>query len=506
MGTTMRFGKATAAGQGPKLPRPPRLPRVQPPRLHQPTVHVTAMVAVAALVSALAAAAPALRGSFVGGGTSARPAAVVAAQGGSANAASPAVTVPGPAGTPTFSTTVTPPPNTTIGTGPGNVSTILFSNPNSGTALASPLAGDGIPVTALEAYQDGANSANANDRNCHIPWPLLAGIGRVESDHGRYGGAILRPDGTSTKPIIGPPLNGAGTEVITDTDGGSVDGDPVYDRAVGPMQFIPSTWLIYGADGNGDGIKDPFNIFDAALAAANYLCAAGGNLSTTAGQTRAVLSYNHSTAYLNEVLSLEHTYASGNPGLVIPNAPVVLPPVPIQHPGGKPVPPPVNPGPPLGGPTPTHPTGGSGGSTHHPEPHPTSSAPGHRGGSSTSPGGGSSTSSDPSSSTGSDPSTGTTTTAPGDPSSTTSDPDPTDTTSTDPDTPTDSPTCPTSSSSDDPDGAASSSDATDLAVLAADSPSVEVRAAADSTETSADPSSTGTAGPGNQTADPSGCG
>ena len=47
------------------------------------------------------------------------------------------------------------------------------------------------------------------------------------------------------------------------------------------MQFIPSTWMIYGADGNGDGIKDPFNIFDAALAAANYLCDAGGDLSTT---------------------------------------------------------------------------------------------------------------------------------------------------------------------------------------------------------------------------------
>ena len=87
--------------------------------------------------------------------------------------------------------------------------------------LASPLAGDGIPVTALEAYQNAANSANTTHPDCHIPWPLLAGIGRVESDHGRYGGAVLRPDGTSTKPIIGIPLNGNGTEVVSDTDHGS---------------------------------------------------------------------------------------------------------------------------------------------------------------------------------------------------------------------------------------------------------------------------------------------
>ena len=46
------------------------------------------------------------------------------------------------------------------------------------------------------------------------------------------------------------------------------------------MQFIPSTWALYGADGNGDGVADPFNIFDAAAAAAHYLCRAGGNLQT----------------------------------------------------------------------------------------------------------------------------------------------------------------------------------------------------------------------------------
>ncbi len=268
-----------------------------------------------------------------------------------------------------MTTTVAPPAGTSVTTGPGNAQTLLFNDPNANVQLASPLASDGIPVTALEAYQNAANSANATRPDCHIPWPLLAGIGRVESDHGRFGGAVLRPDGTSTKPIIGLPLNGNGTELIRDTDHGTIDGDPVYDRAVGPMQFIPSTWLIYGADGNGDGIKDPFNIFDAALAAANYLCVAGGDLSTTAGQTRAVLSYNHSTAYLDEVLSLEHTYASGEPGLVIPDAPTVVPPVPTRAPGGNPAPPPVDPGPPLsGGPPPTKKPQPSPSGSKHPTP------------------------------------------------------------------------------------------------------------------------------------------
>lgn len=356
----MHVRKATAG-----WPRPPKLPRVNPPRLHQPTIHLTVMVGAAAIVTALATATPSLQGSFVGTRTAARPVSVVA-DGQTAAAAGKNQPV---YGAPTSTTSVAPPPHTIVGPGAGRIATVLFSDPNGKLQIGSPLASDGIPVTALEAYQDAANAENAADPGCHIPWPLLAGIGRVESDHGRYGGAVLRPDGTSTKPIIGIPLNGNGTEVVSDTDHGTIDGDPVYDRAVGPMQFIPSTWLIYGADGNGDGIKDPFNIFDAAAAAAHYLCVAGGDLSTTAGQTRAVLTYNHSTAYLNEVLGLEHTYASGDPGLIIPSAPTVVPPVPAQGPGGQPVPPPADPGPPLAGGSPDKDGAGStsaGSTRHHP--------------------------------------------------------------------------------------------------------------------------------------------
>ena len=81
------------------------------------------------------------------------------------------------------------------------------------------------------------------DPGCHLPWTLLAGIGRVESDHGRYGGSVLGNDGVPRPAIVGVALNGKGpVAAIHDTDNGAFDGDTVWDRAVGPMQFIPSTW------------------------------------------------------------------------------------------------------------------------------------------------------------------------------------------------------------------------------------------------------------------------
>ncbi|MDP9093578.1 MAG: lytic transglycosylase domain-containing protein, partial [Actinomycetota bacterium] len=193
---------------------------------------------------------------------------------------------------------------------------------------ASALAADGIPTTALLAYQQAANEEQLVNPGCGLSWPLLAGIGRVESDHARFGGATLYTDGVSLPKIIGIALNGHGTALILDTDHGVLDGDTVYDHAVGPMQFIPSTWAQYGVDGNHDGTIDPFNIYDAALTAARYLCAAGGNLTTLAGQTTAVLTYNHSDAYVALVLSVEAVYAQGVPGLTVP----VLPPTAPQRP------------------------------------------------------------------------------------------------------------------------------------------------------------------------------
>jgi membrane-bound lytic murein transglycosylase B len=196
--------------------------------------------------------------------------------------------------------------------GPGPVSKPVqkvLTSPAVTTALDS----SGIPKVAVEAYQRAAAALAVSDAACHLPWQLLAGIGRVESDNGQFGGAMLLSDGYGTQPIYGLPLDGRdGVALIRDTDGGKLDGDPNFDRAVGPMQFIPSTWATYGADGNGDGKKDPNNIFDAALAAADYLCAGGGDLANPAQETAAVLTYNDADEYAHVVLALALSYEHGD--------------------------------------------------------------------------------------------------------------------------------------------------------------------------------------------------
>ncbi|MGW7354540.1 lytic transglycosylase domain-containing protein [Streptomyces sp. NPDC054784] len=167
----------------------------------------------------------------------------------------------------------------------------------------------GVPATVLAAYKKAEKSLEGSDASCGLPWELLAAIGKVESGQAR-GGAVDKA-GTTLKPILGPVLNGAGFARITDTDSGVYDGDATYDRAVGPMQFIPSTWARWGADGNGDGRRDPNNIFDAALAAGEYLCAGERDLAVKADLDRAVLSYNQSQEYLRTVLSWLEYYRKG---------------------------------------------------------------------------------------------------------------------------------------------------------------------------------------------------
>jgi len=178
------------------------------------------------------------------------------------------------------------------------------------TSTAAP--GD-IPAVALSAYQRAESIINAADEACGISWQLVAAIGSVESDHGRYGGSTLDDEGRATPPILGPVLDGGpGMATIRDTDGGQYDGDQAYDRAVGPLQFIPSTWAIAGVDADDDGRRDPQDIDDAALAAAVYLCSGPEDLSTRAGQEAAVHRYNHSDAYVDLVLSRAQAYLDGD--------------------------------------------------------------------------------------------------------------------------------------------------------------------------------------------------
>lgn len=169
--------------------------------------------------------------------------------------------------------------------------------------------GTEFALVALDAYHRAALATERDDPDCRVQWWALAGISRVEGRHGTYGGARLDKLGNPSNRIIGIQLNGTNqTQVVADSDGGALDGDPAFDRAVGPMQFIPQTWARFAADGNDDGVATPFNLYDATLAAARYLCRASQGLDTDAGLRTAYFSYNHSDAYVAHVLSFARLY------------------------------------------------------------------------------------------------------------------------------------------------------------------------------------------------------
>ncbi|MGU3292249.1 lytic murein transglycosylase [Williamsia sp. M5A3_1d] len=169
----------------------------------------------------------------------------------------------------------------------------------------------GIPGIMLRAYKLAADRVGAENATCKLPWFLLAGIGRIESGHA--GDGSVDASGTTINPIAGPVLDGslAGNAVITDTDRGAIDGDPTHDRAMGPMQFIPSTWAAWGSDANGDGRADPNNIFDATYSAGRYLCAGVSDIMAPQHRVAAVLRYNNSLEYVSNVLTWALAYATG---------------------------------------------------------------------------------------------------------------------------------------------------------------------------------------------------
>ncbi|MEW9530247.1 lytic transglycosylase domain-containing protein [Microbispora sp. NPDC049125] len=123
----------------------------------------------------------------------------------------------------------------------------------------------GRPESYLELYHRAAAVCPG------LSWTVLAAIGQVESGHGRNNG-------------------------------------PSSAGALGPMQFMPSTWKAYGVDGDGDGIADIWSAYDAVPSAAKYLCANGGGLGGEKLR-KSVWFYNHSWDYVNKVLSLADAYA-----------------------------------------------------------------------------------------------------------------------------------------------------------------------------------------------------
>ncbi|MDX8034789.1 lytic murein transglycosylase [Lentzea sp. BCCO 10_0856] len=169
-----------------------------------------------------------------------------------------------------------------------------------------------IPTRALHAYAAADLTMQREAPACRISWATLAGIGRVESHHGNINGSRLQDNGLPSRPIIGIPLDGGpGVKAIPDTDGGRLDGDTSWDRAVGPMQFIPGTWNRWAKRAAADGLPaDPQNIDDAALTAARYLCGGGArDLGTGQGWWAAVMTYNNSVEYGQNVFSGADAYA-----------------------------------------------------------------------------------------------------------------------------------------------------------------------------------------------------
>lgn len=194
---------------------------------------------------------------------------------------------------------------------PANRSISALADPDWVAAIAGRT---GIPIRPLSAYAGAALRLAEEQPACRLEWTTLAAIGRVETVHATIFDSVLDRDGRSSPPIVGIALDGDGVLAIADTDDGALDGDAEWDRAVGPMQFIPSTWAIVGADGNADGVADAQQIDDAVLTAGRYLCAHERDLSARADWIAAVRAYNPNTEYNNAVAGFADRYATAANG------------------------------------------------------------------------------------------------------------------------------------------------------------------------------------------------
>ena len=152
----------------------------------------------------------------------------------------------------------------------------------------SPLAMTDIPAGYLTWYTGAAQSCPG------LPWPVLAGIGKVESDHGR-----------SDLPGVRSGANTAGAE--------------------GPMQFLPATFAGFAVDADPGQPLSPYDPADAIYTAARMLCADGARGGSTTGIDQAIFAYNHASWYVAEVMSWAGKYAAQPGGGPATTRPISVP-------------------------------------------------------------------------------------------------------------------------------------------------------------------------------------
>ncbi len=184
-------------------------------------------------------------------------------------------------------------------------------------AAAYPGTIDSAPGEAVAAYQRASAVINAAS-SCQLDWLVLAAIGRVESNHGQGEDGTHRvgAKGKVKPAYTGKPLNGrGGRDSVADTEGGVLDGNKRWDAPVGPMGLLPSTWTSVAVDADGDSVRDPQDLDDAALAAAVVLCAGGRDLADTAVLKEALRGYDGARRFAPTVTALAAAYGAENAAL-----------------------------------------------------------------------------------------------------------------------------------------------------------------------------------------------